>query len=106
MDGRRKKIGYTGKIKEKKGQIPTGPGRCGRGQNPRKEKEHHVVPMYIIVRRAALHGLVEQQGLAHILDLGDSTLEVKGLGKNDFEDLGWVSPRSNRKLGSDIPSGH
>ena len=35
----------------------------------------------------ALNGLVQQQGLADILDLGDGALEVKGLGKDNLEDL-------------------
>lgn len=37
--------------------------------------------------RLRLAGLVEEQGLAHVLDLGDGALEVESLGQDDLEDL-------------------
>jgi len=40
------------------------------------------------------NGLVKEEGLADIFDLGDCAFEVEGLGKDDFEDLGLVLVRS------------
>jgi hypothetical protein len=34
-------------------------------------------------------GLVEEEGLADVFDLGDCAFEVEGFGEDDFEDLGW-----------------
>jgi hypothetical protein len=34
-------------------------------------------------------GLVEEEGLADVFDLGDCAFKVEGFGEDDFEDLGW-----------------
>lgn len=35
-------------------------------------------------------GLVQQQWLANVFNLGDCAFEVEGFGEDDFEDLLWV----------------
>ena len=35
------------------------------------------------------HGLVQEEGFADVLDLGDRAFEVEGFGEDDLEDLGW-----------------
>lgn len=37
--------------------------------------------------RLRLAGLIEEQGLADVLDLGDGALQVEGFGEDDLEDL-------------------
>lgn len=49
--------------------------------------------MHIIITKALRRsdGLVQQQRFADVLDLGNRTLQVKGLGQNNLEDLLQVS---------------
>jgi hypothetical protein len=49
--------------------------------------------MHIIITKAFRRsdGLVQQQRFADVLDLGNRTLQVKGLGQNNLEDLLQVS---------------
>jgi hypothetical protein len=44
-------------------------------------------------------GLVEEEGLADVFDLGDGAFEVEGFGEDDFEDLGEVRVVLVRSLG-------
>jgi len=37
--------------------------------------------------RLRLAGLIEEQGLADVLDFGDGAFQVEGLGEDDLEDL-------------------
>ena len=48
------------------------------------------LPGFVYVSHAYLsHGLVQEEGFADVLDLGDRALEVEGFGEDDLEDLGW-----------------
>jgi hypothetical protein len=38
-------------------------------------------------------GLVKEEGLADVFDLGDGAFEVEGFGEDDFEDLVLVGAR-------------
>lgn len=47
---------------------------------------------------SSYNSLVEEQGLAHILDLGNGTLQVKGFRKHNLEDLEMVSDPTTREI--------
>jgi hypothetical protein len=48
------------------------------------------LPGFVYMSHAYLsHGLVQEEGFADVLDLGDRALEVEGFGEDDLEDLGW-----------------
>ena len=61
----------------------------------------------IVLAEAALSRLlVDEQGLADILDFRNHALEVEGFGEYDLEDLPSISTRNARHRLEALPSAH